>query len=83
MKKGYRVLGYHCCILHRLNECVYADCSTDLDHVKTRGAGGGDEEGNLMPLCRKHHVERHKIGVQSMAKKYKHYKKWLDEKEEA
>jgi hypothetical protein len=28
------------------------DPLSDPDHVKTRGAGGGDAEGNVRPLCR-------------------------------
>lgn len=39
------------------------------DHVKTRGAGGGDR-GNLVPCCAIHHRERHTIGIRSFEEKY-------------
>ena len=35
---------------------------TDAHYVKTRGAGGGDEPENLMPLCRVHLSEIHMTG---------------------
>lgn len=37
-------------------------------HVKTRGAGG-DDVGNVVPLCVKHHDEQHH-GIQSFEAKY-------------
>lgn len=50
----------------------------DAAHIKTVGSGGGDKivnaEGeivvNLIPLCRKHHVEQHAIGIDTFFKKY-------------
>ncbi len=42
----------------------------DPHHIRSRGAGGGDELENLLPLCRQHHVEWHTIGGKSMTKKY-------------
>jgi 5-methylcytosine-specific restriction endonuclease McrA len=50
----------------------------DRAHVKTRGSGGGDEEWNIMPLCREHHVEQHKIGIVTFAEKYKAVKAYLE-----
>lgn len=41
----------------------------DPAHIKTRGAGGMDI-GNVIPLCRAHHQEQHKIGVKTFGKKY-------------
>lgn len=35
---------------------------SDPDHIKTRGAGGEDIESNILPLCRRHHTQRHTIG---------------------
>ena len=31
----------------------------DPDHIKTRGAGGSDDPGNLRPLRRDYHDRRH------------------------
>ena len=39
-------------------------------HIRTRGAGGGDEPGNLLSLCTTHHTEIGTIGVQTFANKY-------------
>jgi len=43
----------------------------DPHHLRTRGASGGDELENLVALCRKHHVEIHKIGVKTFIDRYK------------
>jgi 5-methylcytosine-specific restriction endonuclease McrA len=50
---------------------------SDPDHITTRGAGGGDTENNIWPLCRTHHNERHAIGIARMATKYKKLIDWL------
>lgn len=42
----------------------------DPDHIRTRGAGGGDTVENVAPLCREHHAERHHRGVRHMWTKY-------------
>ena len=42
---------------------------TQADHVRTRGAGGG-ERGNLWPLCARHHDERHRLGLKSFQYEY-------------
>lgn len=39
--------------------CGVAD---DSHHIVSRGAGGGDEDWNLMPLCRRCHREVHTLG---------------------
>lgn len=41
----------------------------DAAHVRSRGAGGRSL-GNLIPLCTGHHLEQHRIGVESFAAKY-------------
>ena len=41
----------------------------DAHHVKTRGAGGKDE-GNLIPLCRAHHIYIHSVGILTFMKKF-------------
>lgn len=38
-------------------------------HVKSRAAGG-DDCGNIVPLCRAGHRELHTIGIRSFNKKY-------------
>ncbi len=34
----------------------------DPAHIKSVGAGGPDAEFNVIPLCRRHHTEQHKVG---------------------
>jgi hypothetical protein len=40
-------------------------------HLKSRGSGGSDDDYNIMPLCRNHHIEIHKIGRNTFISKYK------------
>lgn len=37
-------------------------------HVRSRGAGGGDDQ--VVPLCSRHHAEAHRIGHKSFAKRH-------------
>lgn len=48
------------CGYHRSDPC----------HIKTLKSGGPDAEFNIVPMCRQHHVEQHKIGWDSMRRKY-------------
>lgn len=50
----------------------------DRAHVKTRGSGGGDEPENIMPLCRLHHIEQHKIGIITFVEKYSQVRAFLE-----
>ena len=51
---------------------INKNCFGRLDphHLKTRGSGGDDSQTNVMPLCRLHHTELHKIGLSSFVEKY-------------
>jgi len=65
---------------YRSEELTCIACSqqgVDLHHIKTRGAGGCDSYFNLMPLCRKHHTEVHKIGMRKFARTYARVRFWL------
>ena len=44
--------------------------ATEACHLKSRGAGGGDEPGQLWPGCQKHHQESHTLGRKSFERKY-------------
>jgi hypothetical protein len=39
-------------------------------HVRTRGAGGCDEEWNLLALCAFHHRMAHSKGIETFARLY-------------
>lgn len=54
---------------------VCGQMHADLDHVDTIGSGRNRRNVNQVgyeawTLCRKHHTERHKIGVETFAQKY-------------
>ena len=36
--------------------------ATDVDHIVPKRDGGGDEEGNLQPLCHSHHSRKTMTG---------------------
>ena len=64
------VKEHGCCIL----SCINAD--TDADHLKQIGMGRDRNRPELIehysciPLCRKHHTERHQIGNRKFEEKY-------------
>lgn len=49
--------------------CIVCSRGSDPCHIRSRGSGGGDEEWNLIPLCREHHQVQHKIGWVRFCKK--------------
>lgn len=49
----------------------------DACHVISKGAGGPDEHWNLMPLCRKHHIEQHTIGLSTFINDHWYVKAYL------
>lgn len=57
---------------------VCSRTGSDPHHVKSKGSGGPDEEWNLMPLCRIHHTEIHKIGSATFSLKYNNVLLWLN-----
>jgi len=42
----------------------------DVAHIRSRGAGGGDQEFNLLSLCRLHHSQQHAIGWKKFTEKH-------------
>lgn len=42
---------------------------TEVAHVRSRGAGGGDEQ--TVPMCHTHHSEAHRIGHKSFEARHK------------
>ena len=49
----------------------------DPHHIKSRGAGGPDEEWNLMPLSREMHMSIHTVGLRRFAEKHASVRQWL------
>ena len=50
---------------------------SDPHHLTPIGAGGNDTDDNVIPLCRHHHAEFHKIGLSKMMFKYPRVKNFL------
>ena len=48
-----------------------------LHHIRSRGAYGGDESYNLIPLCKKCHVMVHHLGTSNAASRYPGFKAFL------
>lgn len=43
---------------------------TDPAHVRSVGAGGGDEHGNVIALCRQCHTRQHALGWHRFISRY-------------
>ena len=52
----------------------------DAHHVTSKGAGGGDTECNLMPLCRWHHSKIHSQGIYLFMLTHEIVEQWLKKK---
>lgn len=39
--------------------------ATDIHHIRTRGAGGDDDDSNLLALCWEDHRRIHSLGVKT------------------
>ncbi len=48
--------------------CSFHGC--DPAHIKSRGAGGGDEWWNVMALCHTHHQQQHTMPWREFAELY-------------
>ena len=72
MQKQHRIVNLK--LLKELRKKSCYACGilpTEIHHVKSKKSGGHDVESNLWPLCRHHHVEVHKIGLNRFVDKYK------------
>lgn len=80
-KKPKRIINKELLEKVRNQPCIISDCRkfpSDPAHVISVGAGGHDIENNVTPLCHKHHVEQHTIGILTFTKKYPDFRKWLE-----
>lgn len=50
--------------------CIICFAKADPAHIRSRGAGGDDENSNLLALCRAHHTEQHAIGFVRFTEKH-------------
>ena len=52
----------------------------DVAHIKSKGSGGGNEEWNLILLCRTHHRLQHSIGWARFVENHQNVMKILESK---
>lgn len=67
-------------LIKQINQGRCIVCSAlnpDAHHVKSKASGGHDVSSNLMPICRIHHTEVHKIGLNRFSDKYAQARGWL------
>jgi len=58
--------------------CVICGSSPcDPSHIKTRGSGGGDDEWNVVPMCRWHHFKWGSVGVITFLREHPKFKELL------
>jgi len=57
--------------------CVTGQTPVDLHHLYSRGAGGGDEDWNLIPLCREMHQKIHNVGMTTFILLHPEAKSWM------
>jgi hypothetical protein len=54
----------------RCEACYENTPSEPPHHIRTRGAGGRDDAGNLLALCVAHHRQVHDAGADTFAARY-------------
>jgi hypothetical protein len=42
--------------------CIICGIKADKAHIRSKGAGGPDDEWNILFLCRAHHIVQHAYG---------------------
>ena len=58
--------------------CIICGAPGEAHHLRSKGAGGGDEPDNTMVLCRTHHREIHDIGRDTFITKYRAASDWAE-----
>jgi 5-methylcytosine-specific restriction endonuclease McrA len=65
----------------KLLSCIIcSDPETDICHIRSKGAGGVDEEFNLFPACRSCHGEQHRSGIVTFYMKHREVRECFKEK---
>ncbi len=61
------------------DSCGHCDY-LDKCHIQSRGAGGGDQDWNLISMCRSCHIAQHRHGWKSFSEKFPSVQKVLQDK---
>lgn len=56
------------------------ESKVDACHIRSKGAGGPDEEWNLYPGCRSCHQEQHRIGMATFIHRHKNVRAYFESK---
>ncbi len=65
----------------QMNYClICGDPKIDRCHIRSKGAGGPNDDFNILLMCRKHHQEQHRVGWSFFSKKYFEVRKALESK---
>jgi hypothetical protein len=52
-------------------KCIVCGATpTDRDHIRSRGAGGTDDDWNIWHVCRFHHQQKHSMSLTLFVKHY-------------
>lgn len=68
-----RYVSYNPCVACGIDHTE----GNEFHHVRTRGAGGGDEAFNMMTLCHRDHTLVHNIGLITFSKRFPKVHDWL------
>lgn len=55
----------------RARPCIVCGKKSDACHIRSKGAGGGEEDWNLLSMCREHHSEQHRLGWSKFVSRHK------------
>ena len=77
--KPQRHIDSHILDMARNRACLVCNRRgpSDPHHLRSRGAGGGDYEWNVVSLCRSCHTEIHKLGTNRFLEKYGRLRDWM------
>lgn len=70
MQKKFRVQNKETLAMFRGKRCLVCGKPSDPCHIQSRGAGGDDEEWNLISLCRFHHTAQHSLGWSTICRSF-------------
>lgn len=66
-------------VLDRLT-CLICSKPAERCHIKSRGAGGPDDDWNILYACHDHHMIQHSVGWKKYLERYPDVKRSLESK---
>jgi len=68
--KKKRIVNKELLRSYHTRKCILCAGIAEPHHIKSKGAGGPDEEWNLLALCRVHHTNWHSLGLISFLQQF-------------